>query len=341
MSLKLHRRGKVWHYRGTVAGRRLRGSTGTTDKKIAERIRAETEAEAWKCGFDGPGARLTMAKAFIAYLDEGGEDRFVAKLNAHWGDKLASDITPDAIYRAAPKVYPGCTGATWNRQVIAPTVAAINHCAEKGWCSPIKAKRYKVNSKKKIPADLAWVNAFASQACEEGLLHLAALAMFMFGTGARVGEATALLWGDIDLDAKTATIHQTKIDDTRTAHLPQQVVTALRNIPSNHAPDDLVFDYAGRGSVSKVWNNVAARAGLDPLTPHCCRHGFATTMMRKGIDVKTIAKAGGWKDAATVLRTYAHALDDMTVTDAVFDTPVTQGQSSGELSISNKRKKQA
>lgn len=125
------------------------------------------------------------------------------------------------IYRAASKVYPGRTGATWNRQFIAPTVDAINHCAEKGWCSPIRSKRYKVNAKKKIPADLPWVTAFASQACEDGLVHLAALAMFMFGTGARVGEATALTWGDVILDAAVATIHQTKIDDTRTAHLPQ------------------------------------------------------------------------------------------------------------------------
>lgn len=341
MSLKLYRRGQVWHFRGTVAGRRLRGSTDTTDKKIAERIRAEKEAEAWQCRFDGPGARLTMAKAFIAYLDGGGEDRFITKLNDHWRDKLVSEITPETIYRAAPKIYPGCTGATWNRQVIAPTIAAINLCAEKGWCSPVKAKRYKVNAKTKIPADLAWINAFASHACEEGLVHLAALAVFMFGTGARVGEATALTWSDVDLDEALATIHQTKIDDTRKAHLPQQVLTALRNIPSNRAPDDLVFGYAGRGSVTKVWNNVAARAGIEPLTPHCCRHGFATTMLRLGKDLKSIAWVGGWKDATTILRTYAHAMEDPTITDAIFDTPVTQDPKTVGLTHGNKRKKYA
>jgi len=282
-----------------------------------------------------------MAKAFISYLDEGGEERFVEKLNNHWGDKLVSDITADAIYRAAPKIYPKAKGATWNRQVIAPTVAAINHCAEKGWCSPVKAKRYKVNAKTKVPADLDWINAFASQACEDGLVHLAALAILMFGTGARVGEATALTWEDIDLDGSKATIHQTKIDDTRVAHLPQQVVTALRSIPSNRHPNELAFGYAGRGSVTKVWNNVVARAGIEPLTPHCCRHGFATTMMRRGVDVKTIAKAGGWKDAATVLRTYTHALEDVTVTDAIFDTPVTHSQNAEHVTNSNERKKQA
>lgn len=339
MPLTLYQRGKIWHYRGTVAGRRLRHSTGTADKKIAERIKAEAEAKAWERRFDGPGAGLTMAKAFIAYAREGGEKRFIVALNEYWGDKLVSDITPDAIYRAAPKMFPGCTGATWNRQVIGPTIAAINFCAERGWCAPLRAKRHKVNAKTKTPADLGWVNPFASQACEDGLVHLAALAIFMFGTGARVGEATALVWADIDLDAATAKIHQSKIDDTRIAHLPQQVITALKAIPSNRSPDQSVFGYAGTGSVSKVWRNVVARAGIEALTPHCCRHGFATTMLRAGYDVKTVAKAGGWKDAATVLRTYAHALEDMTVTDAVFDTHATQRAKPKNSTHSNIRRK--
>lgn len=47
-------------------------------------------------------------------------------------------------------------------------------------------------------------------------------------------------------------------------------------------------------------------------------------MLHRGFDVKTVAEHGGWKDATTVLRTYAHALTDRTVTDALFDTEVTQ-----------------
>tara|TARA_R100000750_G_scaffold53174_1_gene38559 strand:- start:3644 stop:4492 length:849 start_codon:yes stop_codon:yes gene_type:complete len=282
-----------------------------------------------------------MAQAFIAYLDADRPDRFVGKLNDYWGDTLVASVTPELVMRAAKAIYPKATGATRNRQAIAPTIAAINYCAELGWCSPIKAKRFRVDAKTKTPADLEWVNAFAEQATEEDLVHLAALCLFMFGTGARVGEATALVWADVDLLKNTAEIRQTKTGHTREAHLPPPIVAALANIPSNRNLEELVFGYAGRGSVSKVWNNVAARAGIAALTPHCCRHGFATTMMRKGIDVKTIAKAGGWKDAATVLRTYAHALDDMTVTDAVFDTPVTQGRSSSIATNGKERKNTA
>lgn len=44
MPLKLYQRGKVWHYRGTVAGRLLRGSCKTETKAIAARQVAEIEA---------------------------------------------------------------------------------------------------------------------------------------------------------------------------------------------------------------------------------------------------------------------------------------------------------
>ena len=61
MPVRVYKRGAIYHYRGTVAGRRLRGSTGTADKARAERIAATKETEQWKCHTDGPGAILTFA----------------------------------------------------------------------------------------------------------------------------------------------------------------------------------------------------------------------------------------------------------------------------------------
>jgi integrase len=61
-------------------------------------------------------------------------------------------------------------------------------------------------------------------------------------------------------------------------------------------------------------------AGIEPLTFHSCRHGFATALHDKGVGVKTIAKAGGWKSAQHLFNTYLHADDDATVTDKLFDT---------------------
>lgn len=342
MPLKLIQRGSIWHYSGTVNGRRLRGTTRTSDRKLAERIRAEIERRAWQRDLDGPGADLTMAQVFTAYLDAGKSDRFLLKLAEHWRDTRVADVYAETIRRAARLIYPHATEATWNRQVIKPTQAAINYSAELGWCPRISVKRFPENPKTKTPATLEWVRKFHAQALEDGLPHLGALCVFMFGTAARISEACRMTWADIDLASGRATLHLLKPTPwSRVAHLPAEVVAALANIPSNRNPANRVFGYAERGSVGDAWANVAKRAKIEPLTPHCCRHGFATTMLQKGFDVKTVAERGGWKDATTVLRTYAHAIEDKTVTDAIFDTPVTQRQKQKGASNWNKRRKRA
>ncbi len=280
-----------------------------------------------------------MAQVFTAYLDAGKSERFLLKLAEHWKDTLITDIFPETIRSAAKKLYPNANEPTWNRQVIKPTQAAINHCAGLGWCSRISVARYVENPEVKTPASAEWVRRFAAQATKDGLPHLAALCVFMFGTAARISEACRMNWKDVDLHDATATLYMFKPTPwQRKAHLPRPVVVAIANIVSNRNPNESVFGYSERGSVRQSWNNVVKRAGLEKLSPHCCRHGFATTMLHQGYDVKTVAELGGWKDATTVLRTYAHAINDKTVTDTLFDTNLAQPNNKNQLSYRNKRR---
>ena len=282
----------------------------------------------------------SLGRIFTAYLDADKSERFLLKLADYWKDKPVVDVFPETIRKAAKAIYPKANEPTWNRQVIKPTQAAINYAAGLGWCNRISVKRYTENPEVKTPATVEWVRAFNAQAVEDGLPHLGALCIFMFGTAARIGEACRMRWGDVDLSAGTATLYLFKPEPwTRTAHLPPELIVALGNLPTNRNPDDLVFDYAGRGSLRGAWNNICKRAGIERLTPHCCRHGFATTMLHRGFDVKTVAEMGGWKDAATVLRTYAHAVKDKTVTNALFDTPATRGANENQATNGKQRRK--
>ncbi len=335
MPVTIFKRDKIWHYRGTVAGRRLRGSTGTSDKRIAQRIASEKETKSWTRHLDGPGAQVTFSQAAIEYRNSNKSVRFLDKIEDYWKDTPILDITVGAIHKSARALYPNVQGATRNRQVIVPTQAIINFAAALDWCSTITVKRFPVATKSKTPVTLQWVRQFAVQARLDDLNHLAALAVFMFGTGARRGEACGLYWRDVDIFAKTAVIRQTKVNDTRTAHMPADVVTALRDIPSDQNPNEPVFKYASGESVRQVWNNVCERAGIKKLSPHCCRHGFATTMLQAGIDPKTVAVRGGWKDVGTVMKHYAHAMEDPTVTDVLFDTPLTHDNNKKYITNSN------
>lgn len=328
MPFKIYKRGSTWHYRGTVAGRRIRGSTETESKERAQRIAAEREAKEWTRHLDGPESTLTFADASIAYRQAGKPTRFLTMVEDYWKDTLVRDITDQSVKRAAITLYPRATAGTRNRHVIVTTQAVINYCAEQGWCQRLRVKRFKVDYRIKEPVTLEWAEAFYASSSP----HLGALCLFMFGTGARIGEAVALKWTDVDLAQRTAKIRQTKIGSERIAHLPPRLVAAIANIPSNRVPEALVFKYRSRENVRQVWDNAIARAKIRKLPPHSCRHGFATTMLHSGIDVKTVAMLGGWKDVATLVKTYAHAMNDKTVTNVVFGTNVAQAPSRKEVS---------
>jgi integrase len=254
----------------------------------------------------------------MLYRAAGKSTRFLEKVEDHWKDTLVKDITPGAIQQAAIDLYPKALAATRNRQAIAPTVAIINHAAESDLCRHIRVRRFRIDAKVKEPVDLPWVETFMAHASP----RMGAMALFMFLTGARISEAVAVRWADVDFKLRRVLIRQTKQRNERYAHMPQPLVVALANLPKDELP---VFGYYNRGGGTVVaWARVCKRAGLPHRSFHCCRHGFATELLRKGVDVVTVAKLGGWKSAKLVLETYGHAMNDPTLTDLISGTPLTQ-----------------
>lgn len=330
MPITIYRRngGKIWHYTGTVDGQRLRGSCKTADKRTAERIAADLENKAWKASIDGPGAILTFARAAILYRAAGKPTRFLARVEDYWKDTLVKDITRGAVKQAAIVIYPKASGATRNRNVIVPTQAIINYAASLDLCPPFKAERFKVETKKKKPATWEWVQSFMAHANP----HLGALCAFMFLTGARISEAANLDWSDVDLTAATARINQTKVGRERIAHLPRPLVIAMANIEGERVGK--VFRYSSRHTIKPQWNKVCKRAGIEQLSYHTCRHGFATSLLHKGVDPVTVAKLGGWADPQLVFRTYGHAREDMKLSDLlVSGTPEARAPSKQGINI--------
>lgn len=325
MPLEIYRRGGIWHCRGTVGpdGRRkrIRKSLNTKNKDTAARQAAEIEKKYWDGYFDGPAAILTFAAAARIYRNAGKSDPCLAAVEKYLGNTLVRDITETAVQTMAKELYPRATGASLNRLVLVPTKSVINHCARSNMCSPLRVTPYEIDSKVRDPATLEWVQTFMQHAGP----HLGAMALFMFLTGARVGEACAVQWDDVDLTAATVKIRQSKVNSERMSHLPVPLVVAIANLQK--IPNRGVFGYSKAANLRSAWDGAVGRAGIKHLSPHCCRHGFATGLLRRGIDVVTVAWLGGWKSPELVLRTYGHANKDTRLVDRLLDTPVTQPMS--------------
>lgn len=319
MALKLSLRGGYWQITGTLEGVRHRESTGYAkrDKAAAERHLAESmprllqKSQAIKAGNE-IDKELTFARAAMLYIKAEKPTRFVAEMITHWGETPVKKITSGKVRAAALEIFPKATGSTRNRHVIVPTQAIINHAAELELCAFLKVKRFKVETTIKTPATWEWVQSFMNAA---GPPNLGALCAFMFMTGARVSEAIDLRWADVDLGAAKAVIRQTKVGKERVAHLPPELVKAIERIEGERLPEGRVFKYSSRHTANVQWRKWVAKAGIEPLSFHSCRHGFATTLLHRGVDPVTVAKLGGWADAQLVFRTYGHAMNDPTIPD--------------------------
>ncbi len=318
MPLNLYRRGKIWHYGGTVAGRVIRRSAKTTSKEVAQRLAAAEEARHWKGYLDGPSSVLTFAQAAMLYRQAEKSDRFLRPIEDHWKDTPVKAITAGAIRQSAIVLYPTAGPATRNRQAIVPAQAIINHAAELGHCQPIRVPRFEITKAVKTPATWEWVQSFMAHANKP---NLAALCCFMFLTGARISQALAVTWAGVDFKARKVLVPKTrKGDDDRLAHMPDELIAALANIPDR---DGRVFSFKSRGNAKTQWAGTIRRAGIKPLSYHACRHGFATGLLDKGVNPITVARRGGWKDARHVFETYGHDVASEEVTE-ILVTPAAQ-----------------
>lgn len=313
MSIRLFRRGDVWYMRGSVAGRRLYESTRTADRAQAEAVAEATERALWERRLHGPAAALTVAEAVETYLEAGGEHRFLLPILDAWHDRRVAEIKPGMVRDLARRLYPDAKPATLNRQVIAPLVAVINCAAERGLAQPLKVKRFKIEETLRRAVDRAWIDAFRTAARP----YCRALALFMFTSGARVGEAVAMTPRDLDFEARTALARDTKAGNDHRYRLTTEVVVELANLPPRGGR---VFGYASRQSVYGPWRTACRRAGIEHVPPHQAgRHSFATEMIvEAGVDVATVGRLGNWASRRLLLDTYVHPKGDAEIVEAHF-----------------------
>jgi integrase len=151
------------------------------------------------------------------------------------------------------------------------------------------------------------------QECEEPLRSVIIIGIH---TGLRAhSEGLSLTWPNVDFIQKTATVedHFAKNGETRTVPLNSIAVEALKRLKAR-VPGPQVFMTQGRGKNGKwrpyrsfrtAFETACRNAKLSDVTPHVLRHTFASRLVMRGADLRTVQELGGWKSLAMVER-YAH-----------------------------------
>lgn len=327
MPLKLTRSRKdadgPWYVRGTVRGRRIEESTGTRDRRRAEEFRARREAELLDEAIHGRAAVATFAHAAASYLEFGGEARFLAPIIRHFGTTLLAKIDQVAIDACAKALYPKARPGTIIRQVYTPISAVMKHAAVRGMCDFIEIER-----PEKPKGKTRWMTTDEARRLLANCgYHLKPIVLFMLYTGARVSEALTLDWNEVDLQRGHVIFLDTKNDDDRGVPLHPSVVAALANSNRREGavfrrPDGEPYEEKDGegGQIKKAFSIAAVKAGMGArtrhpktkrwvykatVTPHTCRHTWATWHYMEHRDLLALMTLGGWKQISMVQR-YAH-----------------------------------
>jgi integrase len=306
MGLKVTWRAGNAYATGTVQGRRIRQSLGTRDKAQAEQARAELEARIWRQSVYGDPEVRTFEEAALSYMEAGGEARFLAPLIAHFRGVKVASIRPGHVRDAARRLYPKASPATQKRQAVTPAMAVINHAHDKGWCGLIRVRMKAGKPTPRVAVKRDYIDALraACLAHKPPARHLAAMMLFLYQTGARIGEAIALTPADVDLDQALAFAENTKNGHPRRFELTSEIVGDLRRLRPR---EGRVFGYATRNGVYRALRAVCAEAELPYLATHQPgRHSFATALDALGFSAAAIAKAGNWRSVQLVAQTYTH-----------------------------------
>lgn len=156
--------------------------------------------------------------------------------------------------------------------------------------------------------------------------HYRPLVTFLFGTGMRWSEATAIMGKHVNLDKGTVRVEQAwkrvpgqgfEIGPPKTRKARRTVnaaVPALLAIePLIRKPNDLLFLTASGGPVrhanflTNVWPKACARAGLDPRPRiHDTRHSHASWLISDGQSLEAVQDQLGHESILTTRGTYGH-----------------------------------
>lgn len=135
--------------------------------------------------------------------------------------------------------------------------------------------------------------------------------------GLRVGEVAGLKSSDLDLESGTLSIYRPKVDKRQIHRLSPDTLASARKYMQlafttirNPAPTLLVGstrngELYGTLSIRAIFNRVrllGQQIGLGNLSPHDCRHSWATLASRSHTPLDRLMDAGGWSSYAMPLR---------------------------------------
>lgn len=338
MALYKPRNRKNYVYEFEIRGNRFSGSTGTGNRREAEKIVDELKNEARarlseQAKFTSSGP-MSFEIASSRYWLEIGQHlansndcwRHLGWLQAEIGKHVTLDKITDSTVAllVATRRRQGVSNATVNRSVTGP-LRAILARAKRVWKVPVTDIEWRMHWLKEARERIREASR------QEESIILAAMrddytpaVRFAFLTGCRRAEIVGLTWQCVDFFGRTISVTG-KGDKTRIIPITQAVYDLLWKEKDHHPT--AVFTYVVKATrkhldlvrgerrpitiegFKTAWRRFKAE-GVTNFRFHDTRHTAATRTLRSG-NMKVVQQMLGHEDITTTAK-YAHAmLDDL------------------------------
>lgn len=316
--MSLFKRKSIWHVDVvSPSGERVRQSTGTTNKALAQEFHDKLKHELWRIAKLGDRPRRTWNEAVVRWLKEQshkatiGTDKIHLRwLDAHLNGKHLDTINRFMIDRITDaKLAEGVSNASVNR-VLEVLRAILRKCVnEWEWLDRAPQVRMLKEPTRRI--------RFLTREEAQRLLaelpeHLADMAAFSLATGLRRSNVTGLQWSQVDVVKRLAWIHpdQAKARKAIPVPLNAEAVLLIRKQIGKHPTH--VFSYHGHPILqvsTKAWYKALERAGIEDFRWHDLRHTWASWHVQNGTPLFALQELGGW-ESPEMVRRYAHLAAD-------------------------------
>lgn len=319
MSLYKQSDSENWYINIVVPGQpRIRRSTGTSDRREAQRIHDEVKGKTWSAP---KLAGKTWGAAVLKWteVETRSESELLSlkKFAKHFPDRRLADITPEAVDKALS--FCNTAGTYMRYRTMIAAILAL---------SGLKLKLHVRKDKKKKPRKWItheeWDKLYA-----ELPKHQQHMAKFAVETGLRQANVLGLTWDRVDLERKLVWVEaeDMKGGEAHPVPLSEGALNVLQAVQGTHP--EFVFTFRGKpiGEIKTAFQAAAVRAGLGKFivseagtsysgfTWHGLRHTWATWHVQAGTPLGVLKELGAWSDMRMVMN-YSHFSADHVATFA-------------------------
>jgi integrase len=310
VSLYRRKDSKTWWISIKVGRRRIRESTGTENRKLAEKIHAKVIIEIQEDRYfeTAKAKRITfreMAEKYMGSHEKTRDFYTLKQILPAFGHLTLHEITTDLVSDYRSERLKSVKPATVYQEL--SLMRRMFNVARREWKwtrdNPVADLSFAVGNRN---ARERWLTGEDEQRlleCATNPAWLRSLLIFALHTGMRKGEILNLRWKDVNFISRIVTVLKSKNGEKRSVPMSKTLYSTLQEIKVRDI-SGRVFPISDR-SLREAFKAALEKAGITDFRIHDLRHTFATRLVQNGVDLYKVKELLGHKTLAMTMR-YAH-----------------------------------